>query len=77
MIILDVISIFEEFSDETLLEISRVIILGFLHLVSSLRQVLLDYIVESMVKDHVIFANTKVIDPCCGSGFSYSNNSQA
>ncbi|MDB2447059.1 N-6 DNA methylase, partial [bacterium] len=71
LIPLDVINVFEEFNEETLLKICKGNYLGLLstgQLSKTGAFYTPDYVVEGMVQDHVIFANTKVLDPCCGSG---------
>ena len=71
LIPLDVINVFQEFSDETLLKICKGNYLGLLssgQLSKTGAFYTPDYVVEGMVQDHVVFANTRVLDPCCGSG---------
>lgn len=71
LIPLDVIQLFESFSEETILKICKGNYLGLLssgQLSKTGAFYTPDYVVDGMVQDHVIFANTRVLDPCCGSG---------
>ena len=71
LIPLDVLNLFEELSDDTLLKICKGDYLGLLssgQLSKTGAFYTPDYVVEGMIQDHVIFGNTRVLDPCCGSG---------